>query len=95
MARQYKGDGGFIISYFFNLIFHGEWLAVAFVLFVLNMWLGVPAFLWMIALAVFFVWPLIITLFLTGISNTTVDNSKPQKNKNPYSRKTSDYNHKE
>ncbi len=92
MKRKYKGSGGFFISYFFNLIFHGEWLAGAVIFFILDLWLGLPSFIWMIFLAVFFIWPLIITLFLTGISSTVSENKTVATNKNPYSSKNSDFN---
>ncbi len=95
MRRHYNGDGGFFISYFFNLIFHGEWLAAAVVFILLDVWLGLPSYLWIAMLAVFFIWPLIITLFLTGIAATTKPDTGHRPNKNPYSVKNSDlYNDK-
>ncbi len=92
MKRQYKGDGGFLISYLFNLIFHGEWLAGAVIFFILDLWLGLPSFIWGIFLGIFFIWPLIITLFLSGISSTVNNEKTITVNKNPYSKKNSDIN---
>ncbi len=92
MRKRYQGDGGFLISYFFNLIFNGEWLAAAVIFIILDVWLGLPSFIWITFLVIFFVWPLIITLFLAGIAKTTKPDTKPRPNKNPYSSKTIDYN---
>ncbi len=90
MRKKLDNSGGFLLSYFFNFLFNAQWGVIAFILWALHVWLNVPGFLWVCALAIWFIWPLFVTL---GLNLVLMGSSAPQKkaeNKNPYSKKNAE-----
>lgn len=87
-----KGHG-LILSILINMIFRAWWLAFAFILLVLHFVLGWPWWLCLLPIICWILHAVIITLVLGWASNAVgpSPNSAPQENKNPYSKKNSDY----
>lgn len=86
MRRTSHGHG-FWVSYLINMAFRIEWLAAAVLLFVLYHFfnlpvLKIPAFL---SLAVWFIYPLILTIFLGWVRRVGSEPEPHKENKNPYS----------
>ncbi len=90
MRRQASRDHGVLIAYAINVIFHSEWAVIALVCFGLDKWLNFPSVLWQIALAIWFIWPAIITFLLSSLVKNSEPSVKSGENKNPYSKKTED-----
>ncbi len=95
MRRQASKDHGILLSYIINMIFHAEWAAIALICFGLSKWVNFPSLIWQIALAVWFIWPAIITFVLGAMLAHTNDDQPPKPNINPYSAKNSTFNSKQ
>ncbi|MBQ7756517.1 MAG: hypothetical protein IJ031_00545 [Oscillospiraceae bacterium] len=101
MRKPQKHSSGFLISLVFNLIMNFEVALVAIALLILHFVIDLPLIFFFIALGVWIIPNLVITLFLfvlAGMDTTTEyrdnknpysnGNNKPQipENKNPYSK---------
>ena len=91
MRRRASFDNGFFLAYIINMLFRMEWVVFAVILFVLEKWLGIPSWCWKASLAIWVIWPAILTLILGAILSSSSAPSKVYPNKNPYSVKTNDY----
>jgi ABC-type transport system involved in multi-copper enzyme maturation permease subunit len=81
---------GFLISFFFNLIFRLELLALAIIALLLSVYFHLPIAFFYVLLGLWIGIALLITLGL-GVLTKGTPRSPSQKNVNPYSKKTSDY----
>jgi len=84
--KKFRVDGGFLISFVINLLFNLEWVALAFILFLLHKFLKLP--MWPVwgALALWVGGVFITTLVLSLLAawGNSADDT-PAQNKNPYS----------
>ena len=91
IMKKFRIDNGFFLSFLLNLIFNLEWVVLAFILFLLHKFVGLP--MWPVwgALAVWFGGVLITTLalFLIDVLGGEIDDA-PAGNKNPYSKGASE-----
>lgn len=105
-SAKHKKSSGFLISLVFNLVINYEMALVAIALLVLHFVVDIPFWFFLIALGLWLIPNLIITLFLfllSGMDSTpayrenknpySVGAGKPPvpENKNPYSKKGSDF----
>ena len=81
---------GFLISFFFNLIFRLELLALAIIALLLSVYFHLPIAFFYVLLGLWIGIALLITLGL-GVLTKGTPRLPYQKNVNPYSKKTSDY----
>ncbi len=87
-GEKIRSDRVFLPSLFFNFIFHSGWGAAVLLLWALHTWMGIPDAIWKIALPIWFVWPLLITIFLVFITRDSNPDTMIRENKNPYSAKS-------
>ena len=85
---------GFLISFFFNLIFRLELLVLAIIALLLNIYFHLPIAFFYVLLGLWIGIALLITLGL-GVLTKGTPRLPYQKNINPYSKKTKDYIEKE
>ena len=85
---------GFLISFFFNLIFRLELLALAIIALLLSIYFHLPIAFFYVLLGLWIGIALLITLGL-GVLTKGTPRQPYQKNVNPYSKKTNDYIEKE
>ena len=81
---------GFLISFFFNLIFRLELLALAIIALLLSVYFHLPIAFFYVLLGLWILWALLITLGLGVLSRGTPP-PPFQKNVNPYSKTTKDF----
>jgi len=81
---------GFLISFFFNLIFRLELLTLAIIALLLSVYFHLPIAFFYVLLGLWIGIALLITLGL-GVLTKGTPRSPYQKNVNPYSKKTKDY----
>ena len=90
--RKLSASGGFFICYIFNLFRHSGWGALALILWLLRLWLGViPLFIPLALLGVWLLAALLVTLFFSWASRVGSEPSQLRKNINPYSAKNEDF----
>lgn len=85
--RKVSHGHGFWLSYILNMAFRAEWLLLAVLLFAGYFVLKWKPLMWcaLCALAVWFIYPLVITLLLTFASRMGNTPTPYRENKNPYS----------
>lgn len=81
---------GFLISFFFNLIFRLELLALAIIALLLSVYFHLPIAFFYVLLGLWIGIALLITLGL-GVLTKGTPRSPYQKNVNPYSKTTKDF----
>ena len=85
---------GFLISFFFNLIFRLELMVAAVIALLLSIYFHLPIAFFYVLLGLWIGIALLITLGL-GVLTKGTPRPPHQKNVNPYSKKTKDYIEKE
>ena len=88
--RRKRDIKGFLLGFCLNLIFRGEWFGYAILALIAYYWFGLPIVIFWILIAVW----ILVSLFITIVFGFASDSGPPppkKKNKNPYSKKTSDY----
>ena len=85
---------GFLIAFFFNLIFRLELLVAAIIALLLGVYFHLPLAFFYVLLGLWIGIALLITLGLGALTKGT-PRQPHQKNVNPYSKKTEDYVEKE
>ena len=89
--RRTAHNHGFILCLLLNMMFRFEWAIAAIVLLGIHFWLGWPLYLAWIALGIWLVYSLFVTLVLSA-ANSAGNAPVPQKpNKNPYSKSNADF----
>ena len=88
--RRRSSPGGFILCFIVNLLWRSWWAALALVLLAAHLWLGIPAYVSLIALGVWVLSALAVTLLISWGAGSSATPAQPQENKNPYSAKNSD-----
>ncbi len=86
MKRVSKGHG-FWLSYILNMFFRPEWVVLAvalFIVFLFTKWIPL-LILAILSLAVWFIYPLILTLVLGWAAKVGSEPTPHRENKNPYS----------
>ena len=90
--RRATVDKGFWLSFLINFAFRYQWGILAVLLFVLHLIVPqIPLYLCFIVLGIWVLHAFLITLVLTLIARAPSDINKPRPNRNPYSKKTSEY----
>ena len=90
MRRTARGHG-FLLCLLLNMMFRFEWAIVAIVLLVIHFWMGWPLFLVWVALGIWVVYALFVTLVLSLANHAGNAPTPQQPNKNPYSKSNADY----
>ena len=85
--RKVSHGHGFWLSYILNMAFRAEWLLLAVLLFAGYFVLKWKPLMWcaLCALAVWFIYPLILTIFLGWVRRVGSEPEPHKENKNPYS----------
>ncbi|MBQ7548019.1 MAG: hypothetical protein IJT41_13775 [Clostridia bacterium] len=92
MRRTARGHG-FLLCLLLNMLFRFEWAVAAIILLAIHFWMGWPLFFVWIALGIWFLYALFVTLILS-LANRAGNSPTPQQpNKNPYSKSNQDYPH--
>jgi len=89
--RHYHKTGNFLLSLFINMLLNLEWSIPAWILLALHFAFGLSLWWFFGALAL---WVLRVWAYMMVYRwASSAPPPPPQKNKNPYSRKNSDYTH--
>lgn len=91
--RKTAKDRGFLLCFIINMLFRGEWAAIAFLLLILHYAIDLPLFLTFIALGIWVIYSLIVTLIFS-FANSSNTPTPYRENKNPYSKTNDDIFHK-
>lgn len=89
--RRTARNHGFVLCLLLNMVFRFEWAIAAIVLFALHFWLGWPLFPGFIALGIWFVYSLAVTLVLSAANRIGNEQPTERPNRNPYSKSNADY----
>ncbi len=91
MRRRASEDNGLFLAYIINIIFQSEWALIALICFMLNKWFNLPEAFWQVSLAIWFIYPAIITFVLSSLIDGSKQAKKSGANKNPYSSSNNTY----
>ena len=88
--RKSASGHGFLLCLLINMMFRFEWAIIALVLLGVHFWIGFPLFFVWIALGIWVLYALFVTVVLSlgNRAGNIVDPPKP--NKNPYSKSNRD-----
>ncbi len=89
--RRTARNHGFLLCLLLNMAFRFEWAIAAIVLLAIHFWLGWPLFLVWIALGIWLVYALFVTLVLSAANQIGNEPTQQRPNKNPYSKSNTDY----
>lgn len=89
--RRTARDHGFILCLLLNMVFRFEWAIVAVVLLVTHFLFGWPLFLTFVALGIWVVYALFVTLVLSAANRAGNAPTPDRPNRNPYSKSNADY----
>jgi hypothetical protein len=88
--RRGSSSGGFVLCFFVNLLWRSWWTALALILWAVHLWLGIPAYISLIALGHWVLSALAVTVLVSWGAKSSTAPVAPRENKNPYSAKNSD-----
>lgn len=89
--RKTARNHGFLLCLVLNMMFRFEWAIAAIVLLVIHFWLGWPLFLVWIALGIWLLYALFVTLVLSAANRIGNEPPAERPNKNPYSKSNADF----
>ena len=88
--RRRPSSGGLILCFFVNLLWRSWWAALALILWAARLWLGILAYVPLIALGLWALSALAVTVLVSWGTKSSTASIAPRENKNPYSAKNSD-----
>ena len=89
--RNNSESNGYLLCFILNLIFKFRWALAALALYVLHLWLGIPAWFSLICLGLWVLSALFYTFILSWAAESSSIPTPEQENKNPYSAKNPVY----
>lgn len=90
MRRTHRG-GGRLLSFIINFLINAELTIPAWILLALHFVFGISLWWFIGVLALYTVWIILLT-FVINWAASGAEPDAPRENKNPYSKKTQDYN---
>ena len=88
--RRTNANKGFLLCCILNLFLNFEWAALAVLLFILHLWLGVPVILSLVGLGIWLLVALLATLLISWGVRSSNTPTPYRENRNPYSAKNAD-----
>jgi fatty acid desaturase len=89
--RRTARNHGFLLCLLLNMAFRFEWAIAAIILLAIHFWLGWPLFLVWIALGIWVLYSLFVTLVLSAANHAGNEPTPQRPNKNPYSKSNTDF----